>query len=223
MDPQPVVVVLAAGQGSRFTGTAHKLEQSLGSQSVLGQVLERALGSHLPVIVVTTERIAEQARRHMALRDIVMVPAPGEASAVPLGMGYSIAAGVSARSHAPGWLIMPGDMPLVRSDTFIAVAKALKDHPVAFAQHRGRRGHPVGFSAELFNELSRLSGDTGARRLTARYPACGVEVDDPGVLLDIDTEADLITARVALEHPTRPGAPATSPAAPGVATTEQAG
>jgi molybdenum cofactor cytidylyltransferase len=49
----------------------------------------------------------------------------------------------------------------------------------------------VGFSAELYSELATLSGDEGARRLIARYPAHGVELDDPGVLVDVDTQADL--------------------------------
>jgi molybdenum cofactor cytidylyltransferase len=36
-----------------------------------------------------------------------------------------------------------------------------------------------------------LSGDEGARRLVARYPSLGVELDDPGVLADVDTNDDL--------------------------------
>ena len=62
-------------------------------------------------------------------------------------------------------------------------------------QHRGRRGHPVGFAAELFSELVMLKGDEGARRLLARYPTAAVELDDPGVLLDIDTVDDLAAAQ----------------------------
>jgi molybdenum cofactor cytidylyltransferase len=53
----------------------------------------------------------------------------------------------------------------------------------------------VAFGAELYSELALLGGDEGARRLVARYPAQGVEVDDPGVLLDIDTQDDLARAR----------------------------
>jgi len=65
----------------------------------------------------------------------------------------------------------------------------------------------VGFAAELYSELMMLSGDEGARRIIARYPAIGVDVDDPGVLLDLDTEADLLALR-ALSDATlaRPGA-----------------
>jgi molybdenum cofactor cytidylyltransferase len=57
--------------------------------------------------------------------------------------------------------VLPGDMPLVQSATLLAVANALDHHPVAYAQHRGRRGHPVGFGAELYSELVTLSGDEG--------------------------------------------------------------
>ena len=49
----------------------------------------------------------------------------------------------------------------------------------------------MGFSAELYSELVQLTGDEGARRVVARYPSFGVEVDDPGVLIDLDTTDDL--------------------------------
>jgi molybdenum cofactor cytidylyltransferase len=187
----PVVVVLAAGRGSRFRGSDHKLAQPLGASNVLGTTLSQVLASRLPIVVVTTAALAEIARFSVATRDIVILPAADTAGPSPEGMGYSIACGVSARPDASGWLILPGDMPLITPGTLQAVARDLRHHAVAYAQHHGQRGHPVGFSAELYSELAALSGDDGARRVVARYPAHGVEVDDPGVLIDIDTEADL--------------------------------
>jgi len=187
----PVVVVLAAGRGSRFRGREHKLAQSLGTSSVLGTTLSQVLASGLPIVVVATAALADVARSSIATRDIVVLPSADTTGPQPLGMGYSIACGVGARPDASGWLILPGDMPLVKPQTLQAVARDLRDHAVAYAQHHGLRGHPVGFSAELYSELAALDGDDGARRLLARYPAHGVEVDDPGVLIDIDTEADL--------------------------------
>jgi molybdenum cofactor cytidylyltransferase len=59
----------------------------------------------------------------------------------------------------------------------------------------------VAFSGELFSELATLSGDEGARRLIARYPSAAVEVDDPGVLLDLDTQDDLERLRQVHEAP----------------------
>ncbi len=200
---RPTIVVLAAGRGSRFSGHGHKLAQDFSTSSVLGSTLRNAIETQLPVVLVTTEDLAPLAALQLARRDIVVVSAEEAAR----GMGHSIAAGVAERSGAPGWLVLPGDMPLVRPGTMLAVATALEQHPVVYAQHRGRRGHPVGFAAELYSELVQLSGDDGGRRIILRYPAYGQEVDDPGVLLDVDTEADLASLR------TTQGAP--QPRAPG--------
>lgn len=188
---RPTIVVPAAGMGSRFSGSRHKLEQPFDGSTVLGTTLQHAIETGLPVVVVTTATLAGQVAPQLALRDIVVLD---EADA-RRGMGHSIAAGVAERSGAVGWLVLPGDMPLVRPSSLLAVAAALEQQPVAYAQHRGRRGHPVGFAAELFSELVLLSGDEGARRLIARYPAQAAEVDDPGVLVDVDTEADLDALR----------------------------
>ena len=197
------IIVLAAGKGSRFVGRQHKLAQPLGSASVLGQTIGHAIATGLPVAVVTTAMLVDEASRWVARRDVVVLPEVGSVGSGPLGMGASIAAGVGARPHATGWLVLPGDMPLVQPATLKAVAAALDGHAVAFAQHMGRRGHPVAFGAELYSDLVQLAGDEGARRLIARYPAIGVEVDDPGVLLDVDTQDDLerVRARQAAEGP----------------------
>ncbi len=195
METKAVVIVLAAGLGSRFGGPLHKLAQPLGSASVLGQTIAHAIESRLPVIVVTTDKLVAEAARWVARRDLVVLPEVGSAGGGLLGMGYSIAAGVAARPQAAGWLVLPGDMPLVLPSTLVAVAAALPQQPVVYAQYLGRRGHPVGFSAELYSELVQLRGDEGARRVSARYPSIGLELGDPGVLFDIDTAADLAALR----------------------------
>ena len=89
MKLRPAIIVLAAGQGSRFRGIQHKLEQSLGASSVLGATLSNALGSGLPVLVVTTLALAELVAPHVATRDIVVLPAAGSSASLGLGMGYS--------------------------------------------------------------------------------------------------------------------------------------
>ncbi len=198
MGGRPAVIVLAAGKGSRFLGPGHKLAQSLGGSTVLGSTLQHAIASQLQVVVVTTERFAEVARHSVAARDVIVLPEVGAPGQRGLGMGHSISVGVSARPDAAGWLILPGDMPRIQPVTLQAVARQLEHHAIAYAQFKGRRGHPVGFSPELYSELIALSGDEGARRLVARYPAFGVELDDAGVLVDVDTLADLEQVRRAV-------------------------
>jgi molybdenum cofactor cytidylyltransferase len=207
MKTRPTIVVAAAGSSSRFGAGLHKLDQSLGGTAVLAQTVRHAVQTQLPVLVVTTLARTPWVADQLAPHDILVL-AHEQARA---GMGQSIAAGVMERSGSPGWLILPGDMPLVQPASLLAVALALEQHPLVYAQFRGQRGHPVGFSAEFYSELVALSGDQGARRIVARFPAHGVEVDDPGVLVDIDTPGDLQAARALLADGPQPGAPALGP------------
>ncbi|MBM3388959.1 MAG: nucleotidyltransferase family protein [Betaproteobacteria bacterium] len=185
---QPTLIVLGAGRGSRFHGLGHKLEQRVGAETVFALTLGHALATGLPLKVVTTEPLLPLVLPLVARRDVLVLPDPQ--TDPRLGMGYSIASGVRASLDSAGWLLLPADMPLIDAPTILRVAQELPRHTVVYAQHRGQRGHPVGFSAELASELMRLTGDEGARRLVARYPGHALDVDDAGVIQDFDTEAD---------------------------------
>lgn len=111
------------------------------------------------------------------------------------GMGAGIAAAVAASADASGWLIMPGDLPLLKADTCRAVAVALSGGAwLAAPVCGGRRGHPVGFAAKLRSELLALGqggapdGAGGARSVlsTHRERLQRLEVEDEGCHFDID-------------------------------------
>jgi molybdenum cofactor cytidylyltransferase len=195
MNPTATVIVLAAGLGSGSSGARAALDRAsdrAGDEgTALSATLRNAIASGLPLLVVTTAELAPLARQQVAARDVVILsPQHGR------GVGESIAAGVSARADAAGWVVLPADMPQVRPTTMQQVAQALQTHAVAYAQYLGRRGHPVGFAAELYSELVALTGDDGARRLVVRYPAQAVEVDDPGVLVNLDGLQDAAALRL---------------------------
>lgn len=196
---RPTIVVPAAGRGTRFGGPLHKLDQAFDGSTVLGTTVRHAVQTQLPVVVVTTAARVPLLAQQLATRDIVVISDVEAAR----GMGATIATGVAERSGASGWVVLPGDMPLVQPGTLLAVAGALEQHPVAYAQYKGRRGHPVAFAAELYSELIQLTGDDGARRVMLRYPAHGQDVEDPGVLLDVDTARDLEAMRK-LRAPAQP-------------------
>jgi molybdenum cofactor cytidylyltransferase len=112
-----------------------------------------------------------------------------------LGLGASLAAGVKASRDADGLLVALADMPRILPATHRAVAAALGRGAklAAAGDAGGRRGHPVGFSPDLFADLAALDGDEGARSVIERHRAWLeiVRVDDPGIFFDIDTPGDL--------------------------------
>ena len=110
------------------------------------------------------------------------------------GMGTSLATGVRAASDADGWVVALADMPFILPDTTRSVMQALRaGAAIAAPVFRGERGHPVGFDRRFYLELSELRGDKGARALLERHPESItlVEVEDRGVLRDIDKPSDL--------------------------------
>ena len=110
------------------------------------------------------------------------------------GMGVSLAEGVRAAADAHGWVIALADMPYLRPDTIRVIAKALSEGAaIAAPAYRGERGHPVGFARRFLDELTALRGDAGARELIKKHPdwITLYDVDDPGVLRDVDEPSDL--------------------------------
>ncbi|WP_332778234.1 nucleotidyltransferase family protein [Polaromonas sp.] len=186
MPSLPVVIVLAAGHGERFAasgGTVHKLEALLAGKPVLDHVLDAVRASGLPLHVVRPDALGPDA--------------------VNTGMGDSIAAGVRATADASGWLILPADLPLIRSETLRAIALA-PPSAVTVPLYQGRRGHPVRFAAACGPELLRLKGNQGAAQVVRAQEAINsvafVDIDDPGTVTDIDTLEDLRRAEVLLRQ-----------------------
>ena len=164
---RPVVLVLASGRGTRFAasgGQGPKLQALLAGRPVLDWTLAAVRASGLPWHL-------EQG---------------GHA-----GMGDSIAAAVRATAGAPGWLVLPGDLPLLRPDTLRALAGAPAELAVVVPVVNGQRGHPVRFAAHCGPELLQLQGPQGAAAVVRAHGAALWPVDDPGCTFDIDTVQDL--------------------------------
>jgi molybdenum cofactor cytidylyltransferase len=108
------------------------------------------------------------------------------------GMGASLAAGIEASDDAEGWIVALADMPRIATPTIEAVARALDGGASIVAPfYQGQRGHPVGFGIEHRDALMALDGDTGARALLTSQRVMRLDVDDPGILRDVDTPEDL--------------------------------
>lgn len=189
-------VLLAGGAGRRFGGG--KLLHPLQDGSLLGVLAWQHMRAALDwCVVVVRAGDDELGGRFRDAGAQVVVSATAA-----LGMGHSLASGVEATAAAAGWVIGLADMPNVRPATIHAVATEIsRGARIALPVFRGERGHPAGFAASLRPELLALSGDMGARTLVQRYAdeVVRLEVDDPGIIQDVDTRDDL--ARVAPAPP----------------------
>ena len=187
-------VLLAAGRSSRYGGAGDtKLLLPWGPEGIpmVAAVAATLKAAGLRRIVAVLGHRAEAVDAALAGLGVETVLNPDYAS----GLSSSIAAGVGAPPvETCGYLIALGDMPAVTAGTVSLLCRAFEaaEPPAIVAPvHAGRRGHPVLFGRAFREELLSLSGDMGARRLLARRAGRVVEVavDDPGVLTDVDTEA----------------------------------
>jgi CTP:molybdopterin cytidylyltransferase MocA len=144
-------------------------------------------GGCSPVLVVVAEgeaRLAAEAERAGAR--VLFNPEPGEGPITSLRLAIA-----TLDASVPGIAYLPVDHPMVRAETVARLLDAARAHgtPLTLPTHRGERGHPAIFSAALFAELTDPALVGGARTVVHRHlaRATKLEVDDPGVLVDIDT------------------------------------
>jgi molybdenum cofactor cytidylyltransferase len=199
-----VGVLLAGGQGTRFRASsgvaqADKLLATLPDGRVVAVAAARLLRQVLPVVIAVVRPGSDVLKNALEQEGCVVFLSPQ----TQRGMGASLAAAAQhtmahvgraqPRVHAPrGCLVALGDMPWLSLASVEAVLRAGLEHRVTAPTFKGRRGHPVAFAWELMPELAALDGDTGARALLARHGVHEVPCDDPGVLCDVDTTADLV-------------------------------
>ena len=186
-------LLLAAGESSRFG--SQKLLHSIGSEPLIRR--SAASLSRCDRIIAVIRQQDEALSQVLQSAGITMVINPQAGQ----GMGSSLACGVRASVDSDAWCILPADMPYLDASTTSRIVNALRnDATIAAPFYQGRRGHPVGFSRAYKEHLLALNRDHGARELLLSEAAAmlRIEVDDPGILIDIDTPEDLMTSSAAL-------------------------
>lgn len=185
-----VGVLLAAGPATRFDGGSKLVASFEGEALVRHAARALSASSVRHGVAIVGHARAEVATALGDLPDEIRVNPDVEA-----GMSTSVRLGVAAARErgAAGAVFLPGDMPCVDAATVDRVVAAVAADPpsAVVPTFDGRRGNPVAFSAEYFDDLESLTGDVGGRALFERVPVRRVDVGDPGIHRDVDTRADL--------------------------------
>lgn len=191
------VLLLCAGKNSRFdpSGKTSKLSQMMLNKAMVGEKTASIYRfANLPVTAIIRNDLLDLQERLTSMScDILR-------TAVTHGLGQSIAYGVS---HIPihpkrAWIIALGDMPFLKISTLNAMIEAyisLPSNSVLAPTHEKNLGHPVFISTEHTNQLLELTKDQGPRELLKKNFSHFLEINDPGIHMDIDYREDLFKAQ----------------------------
>lgn len=179
-------ILLAAGKSLRMGSCKQLLP--LGEGTVIARCLGTLAAAGIDRIVVVVspegERVAEVARKHPVR--IVTNPEPEGDMASSVRVGRD-----SLAACATGVIVSLCDYPLVSAATVAALIDGHAAAPgsIIIPCHREKRGHPLLFPRAI---LDGLASGMILRDLVRSDPerTCRLDVDDPGVLLDMDTPED---------------------------------
>ncbi|HWZ43399.1 MAG TPA: NTP transferase domain-containing protein [Candidatus Saccharimonadales bacterium] len=183
-------IILAAGMSKRMGAPKQLLR--LAGATLLEHALNNVRQSRAQEIILVLGHEAEAIRQQMPLDNVKVIVNPNYQE----GMGVSLRMGLSAIApESRGAMIVLADQPLVRPATLdILIERHRELNPqIVIPVYRGFRGNPVLLDRSVFPELSALTGETGCRAIFGDHTESILmaEVDDVGILLDVDSQYDL--------------------------------
>ena len=189
-------IILAAGSSRRF-GDDKRRSVLPSGQLILEESIHKAASVIDEVVVVLRfgdTQFGKELDDKINNPSVQYFCAPDSAK----GMGSSLANAIKSDRGWNACLVFLGDMPFVQAETvesLLAEYEFRKQDcsPIVLPTRNNKRGHPVLFDKDYFDEMAQLSGDQGARSVIEAHKdsVFEVEVEDPGVIQDIDTPEDL--------------------------------
>lgn len=188
-------LILAAGLSSRMGRLKALLP--LDGCTVLSRCIRSLVNGGASDVFVVTGHMAEQVGAEAKALGMHEIFNPD----FEKGMFSSVKAGLQELpDDAAAFLILPVDIPLVRSSTIRALTFDYSSEPadIIYPCFRGERGHPPLISSKLIPEILAHDGQGGLRTVLERHDAKARELNMPdlGILHDLDTPDDYEQARL---------------------------
>lgn len=182
-----VAVILAAGLSSRMA-PQNKLLLDFGGEPLVRRLAREALASQARQVIVVVGHDRWNVRKALAGLSLAIVENPDYTG----NQMTSVRAGVLAAPQADGYLIVPGDMPLLNAadfDRLIARFQELGGEKAVVPFDETERGNPIlvpGWSRE---EMYRRGINFGCRNLLINYPelVSPLKTAEPQFFQDCDT------------------------------------
>lgn len=183
-------LILAAGMSTRM-GSFKPLLPFDGKTLIESSIDSMLLSGVSQVVVVTGYRADE-------LETIIQSRYIGNAVICKKNPDFavtdmltSIKIGLRAMPDCGAFFLLPGDMPTIQKETYLAIFRAMpKDgHSIVFPSLGGHRNHPPLISNEFKKDILDFDGSGGLRELWKYHEKSilTVPVDDMGCWTDLDT------------------------------------
>jgi CTP:molybdopterin cytidylyltransferase MocA len=178
-------VLLAAGGGTRFTGSVHKLLAPLSGARVIDHAVRHAIDSEIGPVVVVAGSV------ELDLDDPAVAVVVNDRWRDGQATSLAVALEAARALDVDSVVLALGDQPFIPAAAWRLVAGASPEHRIVVASYDGRRGpHPVRLHRSLWPTVQ-PTGDDGARSLLREHHHLVHEVPCPGSAADIDTLEDL--------------------------------
>ncbi|MBJ7397997.1 MAG: nucleotidyltransferase family protein [Actinobacteria bacterium] len=191
---QTVAILLAAGGGTRFAGTEHKLTALIAGRAVCSWSLQHLLEAEFQNVVVVTGAVDLSTSLNIADLENSETIQIVQNSLWQSGLASSLQCGIKVARDLGAQAVVVGlaDQPAIPATAWQQVAAS--NSPIAVATYNAIRGNPVRLHAELWQLLPE-TGDDGARMLFKSHRDLIEEIACRGSAQDVDTISDLDTLR----------------------------
>ena len=185
-------VILAGGYSSR--AGAFKMELPLEGKAILKHVIEVFLPVCSRIIVVCgyqQERVEALTKEYGGKVELVYNKDYDK------GMFSSVKAGIR-QVRSARFFLTPGDYPLITSH----ICQRLLEHGEDFVKpsYQKKGGHPILLPFSCIDEILREDDASSLKNYLQQKRMHYIEVEEEGILMDVDTREDLRKAEVCLKQ-----------------------
>lgn len=183
-------LILAAGLSSRMGDFKPLLP--LRGKTVIENAVDSLLSAGAEQIVVVLGHRAQEVETLLRSRyaDGTLLFARNERYA-ETDMLASVKEGLALLPPCDAFFLLPGDMPVIGQETYLAVRHAMPEHGAAivFPTLAGYRKHPPLIDGSFIPAILHYEGTEGLRGFWRLHEESivTVAVDDPGCCTDLDT------------------------------------
>jgi len=186
-------IILAAGFSTRM-GT-QKLILPYQNSTMIETVIDNVLDSRIDMVMVVLGADGDEITRAIGKRPVEYCYNPHPEK----GMLSSVLCGFAALPEdANAALVYLGDQPNISPAVTNKIIEAYNEdlRGIVIPVHNHRRGHPLLVDMKYRKEIDKLDLEKGLRSLMHLFPqdVLEVEVEEPGILVDIDTREDYTNA-----------------------------